>query len=143
MFFFFKQKTAYEMRISDWSSDVCSSDLTFGRNADAPVSIRFQGRTYDNLSARATIAHSRYRQSVHLAYDYAIRSAQFGFAAWLSGLFLFHGTMRRRLARALQARVITGTRVHPETKLANLPHAEARPHALTIPTDPTPTPHAN
>src|SRR3546814_5109982 len=30
MFFFFKQKTAYEMRISDWSSDVCSSDLTSG-----------------------------------------------------------------------------------------------------------------
>src|SRR3546814_3145937 len=28
LFFFFKQKTAYEMRISDWSSDVCSSDLT-------------------------------------------------------------------------------------------------------------------
>src|SRR3546814_8788398 len=27
--FFFKQKTAYEMRISDWSSDVCSSDLIF------------------------------------------------------------------------------------------------------------------
>src|SRR3546814_7762547 len=27
MFFFFMQKTAYEMRISDWSSDVCSSDL--------------------------------------------------------------------------------------------------------------------
>src|SRR3546814_3666981 len=29
-FFFFKQKTAYEMRISDWSSDVCSSDLVVG-----------------------------------------------------------------------------------------------------------------
>src|SRR3546814_5854191 len=29
-FFFFKQKTAYEMRISDWSSDVCSSDLLIG-----------------------------------------------------------------------------------------------------------------
>src|SRR3546814_6416863 len=28
-FFFFKQKTAYEMRISDWSSDVCSSDLAY------------------------------------------------------------------------------------------------------------------
>src|SRR3546814_9332204 len=27
LFFFFKQKTAYDMRISDWSSDVCSSDL--------------------------------------------------------------------------------------------------------------------
>src|SRR3546814_1973830 len=30
-FFFFKHKTAYEMRISDWSSDVCSSDLIAGR----------------------------------------------------------------------------------------------------------------
>src|SRR3546814_3994638 len=31
LFFFFKQKTAYEMRISDWSSDVCSSDLPAAR----------------------------------------------------------------------------------------------------------------
>src|SRR3546814_8142558 len=31
-FFFFKQKTAYEMRISDWSSDVCSSDLKRGED---------------------------------------------------------------------------------------------------------------
>src|SRR3546814_1660164 len=29
LFFFFKQKTAYDMRISDWSSDVCSSDLRY------------------------------------------------------------------------------------------------------------------
>src|SRR3546814_6085311 len=37
-FFFFKQKTAYEMRISDWSSDVCSSDLLLRAVAldDAP-----------------------------------------------------------------------------------------------------------
>src|SRR3546814_8701003 len=34
-FFFFKQKTAYEMRISDWSSDVCSSDLTTGLDPEA------------------------------------------------------------------------------------------------------------
>src|SRR3546814_2465816 len=33
-FFFFKQKTAYEMRISDWSSDVCSSDLLGHRILD-------------------------------------------------------------------------------------------------------------
>src|SRR3546814_5187871 len=33
-FFFFKQKTAYEMRISDWSSDVCSSDLPVAIGAD-------------------------------------------------------------------------------------------------------------
>src|SRR3546814_3464202 len=37
-FFFFKQKTAYEMRISDWSSDVCSSDL--GRPAAFNVAMR-------------------------------------------------------------------------------------------------------
>src|SRR3546814_6832539 len=36
LFFFFKQKTAYEMRISDWSSDVCSSDLC----ASGPVEER-------------------------------------------------------------------------------------------------------
>src|SRR3546814_13287124 len=36
-FFFFKQKTAYEMRISDWSSDVCSSDLRIVRFARAVV----------------------------------------------------------------------------------------------------------
>src|SRR3546814_10377997 len=40
LFFFFKQKTAYEMRISDWSSDVCSSDLgvlAFKAECDAIV----------------------------------------------------------------------------------------------------------
>src|SRR3546814_1981662 len=42
LFFFFKQKTAYEMRISDWSSDVCSSDLlTDDADAlDALMSVR-------------------------------------------------------------------------------------------------------
>src|SRR3546814_14972810 len=34
-FFFFKQKTAYEMRISDWSSDVCSSDLGVAMGASS------------------------------------------------------------------------------------------------------------
>src|SRR3546814_8688806 len=42
-FFFFKQKTAYEMRISDWSSDVCSSDLVSQARAD---------RQPDRLAAR-------------------------------------------------------------------------------------------
>src|SRR3546814_2510223 len=45
-FFFFKQKTAYEMRISDWSSDVCSSDLQLvelGRQAFHPQNPPDQG----------------------------------------------------------------------------------------------------
>src|SRR3546814_5370553 len=40
--FFFKQKTAYEMRISDWSSDVCSSDLLgehVARDDDSPTGL--------------------------------------------------------------------------------------------------------
>src|SRR3546814_3092525 len=36
LIFFFKQKTAYEMRISDWSSDVCSSDLDPPAHCHAP-----------------------------------------------------------------------------------------------------------
>src|SRR3546814_15692690 len=36
MFFVFKQKAAYEMRISDWSSDVCSSDLIEGPRSQLP-----------------------------------------------------------------------------------------------------------
>src|SRR3546814_2037219 len=40
MCFFCKRKTAYEMRISDWSSDVCSSDLRIARSSDRPSSCR-------------------------------------------------------------------------------------------------------
>src|SRR3546814_7570356 len=46
-FFFFKQKTAYEMRISDWSSDVCSSDLT-------PNVAMLLKQTYWNVGGRST-----------------------------------------------------------------------------------------
>src|SRR3546814_1432404 len=38
-FFFFKLKTAYEMRISDWSSDVCSSDLGTGHGGGSFLSV--------------------------------------------------------------------------------------------------------
>src|SRR3546814_6329032 len=46
-FFFFKQKTAYEMRISDWSSDVCSSDL----HDLITFNMAFHGRTIGTISA--------------------------------------------------------------------------------------------
>src|SRR3546814_10775089 len=39
--FFFKQKTAYEMRISDWSSDVCSSDLAVGAGEGVWMGLRY------------------------------------------------------------------------------------------------------
>src|SRR3546814_20776301 len=43
-FFFFKQKTAYEMRISDWSSDVCSSDLVLIGAIDMQMRLRLDKR---------------------------------------------------------------------------------------------------
>src|SRR3546814_6398591 len=43
-FFFFKQKTAYEMRISDWSSDVCSSDLDPGLRPRHPQHLADTGQ---------------------------------------------------------------------------------------------------
>src|SRR3546814_8871360 len=55
VFFFFKQKTAYEMRISDWSSDVCSSDLKStavwtARPSDPGLEAEFLSRLMARLS---------------------------------------------------------------------------------------------
>src|SRR3546814_3443283 len=54
LFFFFKQKTAYEMRISDWSSDVCSSDLV--RSLAKPVPARLDGGMLHFLSPEYGVA---------------------------------------------------------------------------------------
>src|SRR3546814_8015483 len=59
IFFFFKQKRAYEMRISDWSSDVCSSDLTNvggGRWPRCPKRCRRRTATQSRRRARAADA---------------------------------------------------------------------------------------
>src|SRR3546814_6908489 len=59
-FFFFKQKTAYEMRISDWSSDVCSSDL---RALADPAFRRGRGRARRDPYRSAARARSRPSQA--------------------------------------------------------------------------------
>src|SRR3546814_18267044 len=54
-FFFFKQKTAYEMRISDWSSDVCSSDLVEAYAAgrvEAVITFASEGPALEASGAR-------------------------------------------------------------------------------------------
>src|SRR3546814_2861047 len=68
-FFFFKQKTAYEMRISDWSSDVCSSDLPVyvvkaqihagGRGKGGGVKVV---KSLDDVKAEATRMRSEERR---------------------------------------------------------------------------------
>src|SRR3546814_9983983 len=56
---FFKQKTAYEMRISDWSSDVCSSDLNAAASLDFPLSL-------DNSSAAPSLPHTM--QAINICF---------------------------------------------------------------------------
>src|SRR3546814_5634703 len=62
--FFFKQKTAYEMRISDWSSDVCSSDLSQIPNPQSLIPARVQP-----LHRLAEVAGHRQRQHVDGVVD--------------------------------------------------------------------------
>src|SRR3546814_17973512 len=69
-FFFFKQKTAYEMRISDWSSDVCSSDLTTDRfygygEIVRPRHAHIGGRT--DVQRDQVVAHRRPTGTEHTA----------------------------------------------------------------------------
>src|SRR3546814_7165760 len=52
MVFFFKQKTAYELRISDWSSDVCSSDLAVLNDDSWSLIRRTDGRVHKKVKAR-------------------------------------------------------------------------------------------
>src|SRR3546814_293764 len=81
VFFLFKQKTAYEMRISDWSSDVCSSDLPFGNSglvsvpasgalaglADAYVQLSDSASALDTLANQfVTTVNAVHRQGVDL-----------------------------------------------------------------------------
>src|SRR3546814_6992544 len=75
-FFFFKQKTAYEMRISDWSSDVCSSDLSLlGQAEQSGVGVvNFNGVTFSSQELR-DVANQRED------YELSKRSALLGYAA--------------------------------------------------------------
>src|SRR3546814_10950537 len=61
-FFFFKQKTAYEMRISDWSSDVCSSDL--GCSAPFSLAIGASAHPYEPSSNPRRWDHESLRSAL-------------------------------------------------------------------------------
>src|SRR3546814_5383147 len=54
---FFKQKTAYEMRISDWSSDVCSSDLADRAAGEGAHRSRADGPAPERRMAAGTVLH--------------------------------------------------------------------------------------
>src|SRR3546814_2797203 len=63
-FFFFKQKTAYEMRISDWSSDVCSSDLPDGGADRTDLVLRTAGWRMSDSQTPAGSVKPDYRTPI-------------------------------------------------------------------------------
>src|SRR3546814_6179833 len=77
LFFFFKQKTAYELRISDWSSDVCSSDLGVGPAFGGRACGRVRGgRSGGDAHRRAAVAaRDRHRPARRADRRLACRAA--------------------------------------------------------------------
>src|SRR3546814_8597038 len=75
IFFFFKQKTAYEMRISDWSSDVCSSDLMSSRASAIAESAGNQTSATNVINDAAARAAAGSQQVSHTA-DQVAKDAQ-------------------------------------------------------------------
>src|SRR3546814_6068779 len=72
VFFFFKQKTAYDMRISDWSSDVCSSDLVVG----------LRRRIAENMAeSKRHIPHFSYVEESDVSALEALRGEKIGRAS--------------------------------------------------------------
>src|SRR3546814_16631260 len=110
-FFFFKQKTAYEMRISDWSSDVCSSDLddlgNLGRHIGIEERVLHQRLFPTIVPARIEHLAGRPRQAGPLTPLAAIKlpSARL----WSKSAPLFeeerHALFSARVARSEERRV--------------------------------------
>src|SRR3546814_13586865 len=105
-FFFFKQKTAYELRISDWSSDVCSSDLAYQQRRI--VDPRPRGRRIDDAKVEMRIERGK------IGIDVSQRARIVGI------VFAAHAVRIDREARKAGRRstVRTGTRVTRARDLA-------------------------
>src|SRR3546814_3839677 len=71
--FFFKQKTAYEMRISDWSSDVCSSDLELCQGEAAAEEEGAQFRGLDDQPVRAEALFDLFQDLYREGLGHAVR----------------------------------------------------------------------
>src|SRR3546814_8666050 len=107
-FFFFKQKTAYEMRISDWSSDVCSSDL---RAEDGAVARRTRGRGRDVPEARSARRSARDRSPpLGQGADRFSRAGNERTQLWRGSIGRLGGDGADRPARRAKCRPVVGRR---------------------------------
>src|SRR3546814_13819592 len=125
--FFFKQKTAYEMRISDWSSDVCSSDLQHqriverlepdaagaaDRLVDRPRRLQHQRQALDGGCKDARVLHRLAIQ--HFAQEAGFRAGQPGLATDVFGQAAACAWFRQRIAQARPLTRSEGGRVGKE-----------------------------
>src|SRR3546814_6999856 len=91
-FFFFKQKTAYEMRISDWSSDVCSSDLpTYGGSMRGDIADQAPRRSVTDVRGAGNRLDTPCRR-LHVQCRVAKKGAWRSFFVW--------GTRSQQIGRA-------------------------------------------
>ena len=111
--------------------------LSNGTVANPTIKISYRGTDY-SVSAHAVVAHRYYRLSARATLAQGVHGCWFGFFGWLASLLLLRPAIARRRERALQDRVIAGTRVTTETRLAKLTGAETDARALTLGTVPVP-----
>src|SRR3546814_17123534 len=108
LFFFFKQKTAYEMRISDWSSDVCSSDLHGRRRVNRRVPhvrpVRTARRAEQLLFRASTCLYSLSSPEIERVHDHQAGTAV--------GLLYFADCTVASVERAVTCRRLDGRTVH-------------------------------
>src|SRR3546814_2548453 len=101
-FFFFEQKTAYEVRISDWSSDVCSSDLPSARRR------RALGRNRSQRQGGLLVARQTNNGTQHGSGEHGVRA--FVFPGQGSQSVGMGRSEERRVGKSVSVRVARGGR---------------------------------
>src|SRR3546814_16593389 len=111
LFFVFKQKTAYEMRISDWSSDVCSSDLLVAIDVD-----HLEGPDVEGAGT-LFIPSSKTDQEGEGAYAYLSPETMAAIGRWREAARIESGPLFRRVETHFDGSIASGGRsaLHPNS----------------------------
>src|SRR3546814_1535451 len=129
--FFFKQKTAYEMRISDWSSDVCSSDLRAEHGGGAAALLRCQQRGQPSWCRHLVVVDEGDKGAVLRGGRIERRIAREGDAAARLGDIVQRPGEAFRRRRDLNARLAVGTVVDDDDNGLDRAAQIGRAHVCT------------
>ena len=105
--------------------------IAAGVSKNPTIRFTYKGTPY-RMPARAVIAEPYHRRAAGRALDLSGKGGALGFAGWLSCQFLFRGIAAQRRERALRDRVVAGTRVTTERRLARLTGPDTASGALAI-----------